>query len=92
MSTSEPNTNLTAFSSMGKKRVMEVDGLEMAFVDQGDGPLTFVLLHGNPTSNADSETTSALNAWRSRLRPPSPGRIGRIAQTWKPTPIVRAST
>jgi haloalkane dehalogenase len=51
MSTSEPNTNLTAFSSMGKKRVMEVDGLEMAFVDQGDGPLTFVLLHGNPTSS-----------------------------------------
>ncbi len=35
----------------GAKRVVEVDGLEMTCVDRGDGPLTFVLLHGNPTSS-----------------------------------------
>lgn len=33
------------------KRKVEVLGLEMACVDVGSGPTTFVLLHGNPTSS-----------------------------------------
>jgi len=39
---------------LDKKRT-EVLGSEMAYADLGEGPLTFVLLHGNPTSS---------NLWR----------------------------
>jgi len=37
------------------KRRTEVLGSEMAYADLGEGPLTFLLLHGNPTSS---------NLWR----------------------------
>jgi len=33
------------------KKQVEVEGLEMAYVDVGSGEPTFVLLHGNPTSS-----------------------------------------
>lgn len=33
------------------KQGLEVLGLEMAYVDRGEGDLCFVLLHGNPTSS-----------------------------------------
>ncbi len=36
---------------MFEKQTMEVNGLEMAYVDEGEGPITFLLLHGNPTSS-----------------------------------------
>lgn len=38
-------------SGMLDKRDATVLGHRMAYVDVGDGPLTFVLLHGNPTSS-----------------------------------------
>jgi len=34
-----------------RKRRTTVDEVEMALIDEGDGPLTFVLQHGNPTSS-----------------------------------------
>ncbi|MGB0121423.1 MAG: haloalkane dehalogenase, partial [Solirubrobacterales bacterium] len=37
--------------TMSEKRRAEVDGLEMAYRDEGEGDLTFLLLHGNPTSS-----------------------------------------
>ena len=36
---------------MHPKRFAEVRGRRMAYVDAGDGPPTYVLLHGNPTSS-----------------------------------------
>lgn len=35
----------------GRKRRITVHGVEMALIDEGEGPLTFVLQHGNPTSS-----------------------------------------
>jgi hypothetical protein len=34
-----------------RKRSVEVDDTEMALIDEGQGPHTFVLQHGNPTSS-----------------------------------------
>lgn len=34
-----------------RKRTVGVEGLEMALVEAGAGDVTFVLLHGNPTSS-----------------------------------------
>jgi haloalkane dehalogenase len=34
-----------------RKQSRSVDGVEMALIDEGEGPRTFVLLHGNPTSS-----------------------------------------
>jgi haloalkane dehalogenase len=35
----------------GRKRRFTVHGVDMALIDEGEGPLTFVLQHGNPTSS-----------------------------------------
>lgn len=34
-----------------RKRRAQVEGVEMAYIDEGEGALTFVLQHGNPTSS-----------------------------------------
>jgi haloalkane dehalogenase len=34
-----------------RKRRIDVEGTEMALIDEGEGPRTFVLQHGNPTSS-----------------------------------------
>lgn len=34
-----------------RKQRRSVDGVEMALIDEGEGPRTFLLLHGNPTSS-----------------------------------------
>lgn len=38
-------------TTLPPKHTTEIHGLEMAYVDTGGGPHTFVLLHGNPTSS-----------------------------------------
>lgn len=38
-------------SFRARKRRLTVDGVEMALIDEGEGPRTFLLQHGNPTSS-----------------------------------------
>lgn len=38
-------------SFRARKRRRTVDGVEMALIDEGEGPRTFLLQHGNPTSS-----------------------------------------